>query len=257
MKNSFNAQRIWVTGASSGIGYACVLEFVKQGVKSVVISGRNKKKLQELKSKISGTNVIILPFDVTSREQTLQAAKQVVTELGGIDLVFLNAGASEHFDIRSFDSAIFDRMIQLNYLSLVYGVEAVLPLLRKSTEPHLVGMSSVASYGGLPGAGSYCAAKAAARVFLESIKIDLLREHIPVSIVCPGFVKTPLTDKHQFKMPFIISAEQAAKIIVKGVRNKTDEIDFPKRMSVFLKLMNCLPAKYYTKVMAMIDSSTK
>ena len=111
MKNFFNTRRIWVTGASSGIGYACVLEFIKQGARSIVISGRNMDKLYELKAKATDVNLIILPFDVTSREQTLQAANQVKTELGGIDVVFLNAGASEHFDIQFFDSAIFERMI--------------------------------------------------------------------------------------------------------------------------------------------------
>jgi len=257
MKDFFKTHRIWVTGASSGIGYACVLEFIKQGARSIVVSGRNMDKLDELKAGVTGVNLVILPFDVTSREQTLQAANQVKTELGGIDLVFLNAGASEHFDVRHFDSSVFERMITVNYLSVVYGVEAVLPLLRQSKQPYLVGMSSVAGYGGLPGAGSYCAAKAAARVFLESIKIDLLREKIPVSVVCPGFVKTPLTNKHRFKMPFIMSAEKAAELIVRGIRHQAGEIHFPKRMSVFLKLMNCLPANVYTKIMSCVDARAK
>ena len=253
MNNILKSQRIWVTGASSGIGYASVLELSRKGARSIAISGRNISKLETLKNKLPDLNVVIVPFDVTSRQETLQARDQVVALLGGVDLVFLNAGASEHINIKAFDSFIFERMMQLNYMSLVYGVEAVLPLLRDSKAPHLVGMSSVAGYGGLPGAAAYCAAKAAARVFLESIKIDLLREQIPVSIVCPGFVKTSLTDKHTFKMPFLISVEQAAKIIVKGIQNKTDEIHFPKRMSVFLKLMNCLPAKYYAKLMSIAD----
>lgn len=257
MRDFFKEHNIWVTGASSGIGYASVLEFARKGARAIAVSGRNLANLESLKNRAQGTRIIVVPFDVTSREQTLEARDRIVAELGGIDLAFLNAGASEHFDIHSFDSSVFERMIQVNYLSLVYGVEAVLPLLRLSKNPHLVGMSSVAGYGGLPGAGSYCAAKAAARVFLESIKIDLLAEHISVSIVCPGFVATPLTDRHRFKMPFLMSAEQAAKIIVKGIRCKTDEIHFPKRMSVFLKLINCLPARYYAKLMAIVASRIK
>lgn len=252
MKNLLLTQRVWVTGASSGIGYACVLELARKGAKFIAISGRNINKLEALRAKIPDTTVIIVPFDVTSRQETLQARDQVLAALGGIDLVFLNAGASEDIDVQAFDSSIFERMIELNYLSLVYGVEAVLPCLRKSEFPHLIGMSSVAGYGGLPGAGAYCAAKAAARVFLESIKIDLFREQIPVSIVCPGFVKTPLTDRHTFKMPCLISAEQAAQIIVNGIQHRVDEIHFPKRISVFLKLLNCLPAYYYTKLMSLV-----
>lgn len=251
MQKPFKNQKIWVTGASSGIGYACVLAFAKQGASTLVISGRNEAKLAELKQKLPNTQVMILPFDVTDKVANLAAAKQIEATLGGIDVVFLNAGASNHFNIKRFDSAIFEEMVKLNYLSLVYGVEAALPLLRKSKQPHLVGMSSIAAYGGLPSAGSYCASKAAARVFLQSVKIDLIPEKIPVSVVCPGFIKTPLTDKNDFPMPFIMGVNKAATIITNGIAKKHGEIHFPKRMSVMLKLMQSLPANWTARLMRM------
>lgn len=254
MSQAFKNKRIWITGASSGIGYACALAFAAQGAAKLVISGRNIKQLESLKAKLSCQQVLILPFDVTSRIENKQAAESIVSAFGGVDIVFLNAGASEHFTVRHFDSAVFERMIAVNYLSLVYGIEASLPMLRQSRAPQLIGMSSLAGYGGLPNAGSYCAAKAAARVLLESLKIDLLPEKISVSMVCPGFVSTPLTDKNRFRMPFILCPKKAARIILHGIERKKAEIHFPKRLSILLKLLNCLPKNFYTYCLSKIKS---
>ncbi|MDF2940164.1 MAG: Short-chain dehydrogenase/reductase [Gammaproteobacteria bacterium] len=133
-------------------------------------------------------------------------------------------------------------MIKLNYFSLVYGIEAALPLLRDSADPHIIGMSSMAAFHGLPLGEAYSASKAAALNLLQGLRADLKNEGLAVSVVCPGFVDTPLTAKHQFHMPFLMGPEKAAKIIVKGIIKKKAEIAFPKIMILGLKSLNFLPS---------------
>src|SRR5208283_1068544 len=120
-------------------------------------------------------------------------------------------------------------------VGIANGIEAVLPVLRNSPHAQLVGMSSTLAYGPLPRAEAYGASKAAIRYLLEGLRIDLAAEHIPVSVVCPGFVKTPLTDRNDFPMPCLIGVEEAARRIVDGVAAQTAEIHFPKRFSLTYK----------------------
>lgn len=240
-------RRIWITGASSGIGYAVALAAARAGMQ-VIASGRDSTKLRALQQQQANI-VLILPFDVTDRSAYGPAVQQIQDKLGGLDIAFFNAGASIHMEVAQFSSAICKQLMDVNYFSLVYGIEAVLPLLRRSRAPQLVGMSSIAAYGGLPQGAAYCASKAAVKTLLEGIRIDLLPEGIPVSIVCPGFVKTPLTDRHQFALPGVISAEKAAKIILKGIARKTHEIHFPKRISLLQKFITSLPSPCFTWIM--------
>jgi len=235
-------QRVWITGASSGIGKAVAVEFAKRGY-NLVISGRNVAALEEV-AKI--THAFVLPFDVTGREANLTAANIIFKQFGSIDIVLLNAGTCEYLDVHKFDSSLFERVLKTNFLSMVYGVEASLPLLRASKTPHLVGMSSTVSYIGLPRAEAYGASKAAIRNMLQSLRCDLAPEKISVSIIYPGFVKTPLTDRNDFAMPGIISAEKAAQFIVTGIEKKRNEIYFPILFSLSLKFIAILPNKLST-----------
>ncbi len=245
--STFTGRRIWITGASSGIGRAVALELAARGA-TVIASARSRDGLEQL-ARDEGTGKIhALPLDVTDREATLAAAQTIRRQEDGLDIAFFNAGTCEYVDVRRFDSALFERVLRTNFLSLVYGIEAVLPLLRQSQHPHLVGMSSAVAYGALPRAEAYGASKAAVKHLLESLRIDLRREHIPVSIVCPGFVKTPLTDRNDFAMPFAISAEQAAQHIADGIAAQRHEIHFPKRFSIPFKLLALLPSRFYTAI---------
>lgn len=236
------ALRVWITGASSGIGRAVALEMAKRNY-HLIISGRNQLNLAEL-AKL--TNAEVIPFDVTDRAQNLAAAAKIKTLFDSVDIVFLNAGNCEYVDVKQFDSAIVERMIKTNFLSMVYGVEAALPLLRASKNPHLVGMSSSVAYFGLPRSEGYGVSKAAIRSFFQSLRIDLLSEKIPVSIVLPGFIQTPLTDKNDFPMPQRISAEKAAKKIVDGIEAKKHEILVPFLFAWTLRLLGCLPSRLST-----------
>ena len=235
---------VWVTGASVGIGRAVVTELARRGAK-VVASARNEQALNQLAADCLPRTVHVLPLDVTDRQANLRAAETIQQRFGGLDIAFFNAGTCEYVDMANFDSALFERTMQTNFLSMVYGIEAVLPLLRTSREAQLVGMSSTVAYRGLPRTEAYGASKAAIKHLFESLQIDLKQEGISVSVVCPGFVRTPLTDRNDFPMPFRVEAEEAAKQIVDGMEAKTPEIHFPKRFSIPFKLLSLLPNRLY------------
>jgi short-subunit dehydrogenase len=240
-------QRIWITGASSGIGQALALACAKAGMQ-VVISGRNTQQLQALQAQHNNM-VLALPFDVSHKQAHFVAAETIKATLGGLDIAVFNAGFSEHMEVANFNSELCEKLMSVNYFSICYGIEATLPLLRQSKTPHLVGMSSIAAYGGLPQGAAYCASKAAVKALLEGLRVELMDENIPVSIICPGFVKTPLTAKHKFKLPAAISADKAANIILRGIAKQQHEIHFPKRISVLQKLITSLPSPLYTRIM--------
>lgn len=247
-KAYFQDKRIWLTGASSGIGRACAAHFVSLGAK-VALSARNAQALESLVAELGQDNTLSVPLDVTDARANQHAVETLTAHWGGLDMVFLNAGNARYVDVQNFSSEIFVDMMQINYLSLVYGIEAALPALRQSTQPHLVGMSSVAAYAGLPRGEAYGASKAATRNMLQGLGIHLRHENIPVSIVCPGFVRTPLTDKNDFPMPMRIEAEDAAKIIAKELAQGREEIHFPKRFSYLMKCLASLPSPWYRRLL--------
>ncbi len=248
-------RRAWVTGASTGIGRAVAEELLRRGAR-VVASARTETVLSELARAWDPERVMVLPLNVTDRAATLRAMDAVRQRWGGLDIAILNAGTCEYVDVKKFDSTIFERTMRTNVLSMAYGVEAVLPLLRQSPSPHLLGMSSTVAYGGLPRAEAYGASKAAIKNFFEALRVDLAPEGIPVSVICPGFVRTPLTDRNDFPMPFRIEADDAARRIVDGIEAQTLDIHFPKRFSIPLRLLTLLPSRLYMKVVsAMVRSS--
>jgi short-subunit dehydrogenase len=165
--------------------------------------------------------------------------------LENLDLAILNAGTCEYIDLPDFDSALVSRVMRANVESLAISIEGVLPLLRLGNNPHLVGVGSSASYVPLPRAEAYGASKAAAAYMLETLRIDLARENITVSLVSPGFVKTPLTDRNDFPMPMRVSIEQACEAIRRGIAKRHLEIHFPKRFTLSLKALSLLPRRLW------------
>jgi NAD(P)-dependent dehydrogenase (short-subunit alcohol dehydrogenase family) len=238
-----------VTGASSGIGRAVTVELARRGA-LVIASARHEPELSKLARECGGDRVVALPFDVTDRPATQRATDEIHRRWGRLDVAFFNAGTCEYVEVTKFDSAVFERMIRTNFLSMVYGIEAVLPLLRQSPAPQLVGMSSTVAYRGLPRSEAYGASKAAIKNLFESLQIDLFPESISVSAVCPGFVRTPLTDRNDFQMPFRIEADDAARRIVDGIEARKPEIHFPRRFSLLFKLLTLLPGRLYIRLCA-------
>ena len=251
MKHELSTRRVWITGASSGIGRAVAIEFARRGC-VLALSARNRPLLDQVARECTGASPMVVPFDVTDLRANMDATRQIAAQLGGIDIAFLNAGTCEYINARNFDAALCERVMRTNFVGLANGIEAVLPVLRNSSYAQLVGMSSVVAYGALPRAEAYGASKAAIRYLMESLRLDLRSEPISMTVVCPGFVKTPLTDRNDFPMPFLLGAEDAARIIVDGVAARRPEINFPRRLSIPFKAAAMLPGSIYTRLAALI-----
>ncbi len=238
-KPPLEQQVIWLIGASSGIGEALVHQLADRCLQ-LVISARNEDKLDQLSCKYQRISSIVA--DVTDLASMQQAARYIEDGFGRIDTVIINAGTCEYVDVQAFDSALFQRVLDTNLMGTVHSIEVALPLLRNSQRGYLVGVASSVTYLALPRAQAYGASKAGMRYLLESMRADLACEQIDVSVVSPGFVKTPLTDRNDFPMPMRISTDEAAAAIVKGLQGRPWDIHFPKRFTRLMQWLAALPA---------------
>lgn len=241
MQKQLNNKVIWITGASSGIGNAVLHRLLESGA-IVIASSRKIDALQSLTTKYP-QRLILISVDATDRESIYNCIDQISNRFNHIDIVILNAGNCVYFNAENFNVEILHKNFSLNYFGLALCIEASLKLLKKSVSPQIIGMTSAVAYLGLPTAEGYGAAKAAARYLLQCLQSSFKKDNISVSIICPGFVKTPLTDLNSFKMPFIISADKAANYIIRGIVNRQPEIAFPFRLVILFKLLNMLPSR--------------
>ncbi|SFC31241.1 Short-chain dehydrogenase [Marinospirillum celere] len=231
--------RIWITGAGSGIGKALVERLAAEG-HQLVITARTSASLEDL-AQLSEERILAAPADVTQLSELQEVAKKVEEHLGGLDMVILNAGTCEYLDDGQVDAALVRRVMETNFMGLVNTLEVAQPLLKNSAHPYLVAISSAAAYSPLPRAEAYGASKAAVSYFMESLRVDLAAKGVGVSVVYPGFVKTPLTDRNDFPMPMRISAEQAAADIVAGLKKGQPEIRVPRLFVAMLRRLGRLP----------------
>lgn len=237
--------RIWVTGASSGIGAALARELEERGA-HVAISARRKDKLDE----VAGGRMHVEPVDVTDRDAMVAAGNSIRATLGGIDVVVLNAGTWDQVHVDRWNSDVFRRHFDVNLMGVVHGVEAVLPAMLEARAGLIVGIASVAGYRGLPNSEAYSSTKAAQINLLESMRIDLRRRGVQVQTVCPGFVKTEMTERNSFPMPFIIPAEQAAEAIADGIAKDKAEVVFPLPMMLMMKAARLLPVAAWGAILS-------
>jgi short-subunit dehydrogenase len=240
---------VWLTGASSGIGEALVRRLAGTGCR-LAITARRGEVLEALASECGKERVRAFPGDVTDLERMKAVAADIRAQWGAVDVLITNAGTYLPTDPATFDSLEYDRIMKLNYSGSLYCIEAVLPEMLSRRRGLIVGVSSLVGYRGLPRSCSYGATKAALINFLEGLRFDLKRHGVGVTIVNPGFVRTPLTEKNDFAMPFIISAEDAADIIVEGIRRGKKEIHFPWQFSWLLKALRVIPYPLYELIVS-------
>lgn len=234
---------ILITGATSGIGNGLALSYAREG-HNVIAVGRNSNAL----SNLSKQGIYTIQLDLVDLDAVRAAFIKLATDFPVLDLAILNAGNCEYVDVHHFDAAMIKRVMDANVISLANSIEQVLPLLKKSSVKHLVGVASMAGYLPLSRAEAYGASKAAANYMLESFAIDLKEDGFIVSVVNPGFVKTPLTAKNDFPMPFALELDAAVQIIKKGIANKKVEIHFPYRLTLLIKVLSLLPRGVWRKL---------
>ena len=239
---SENQKKIWITGASSGIGKAVAEKFALEGWK-VAISARRKDLLDEL---AKNPNIVSFPLDVTDRNQINKSFKEILTKFGELDLCLFSSGTYDPKNEQNIDPDRIKNVINVNFLGVVDCVKAVEDYFKNKRSGHISIVSSIAGYRGLPNSSGYGPSKAALTNFTESIYFDFKKFGVKISIVSPGFIKTPLTDKNEFPMPFLRDSDYAAKKIFNGlVKSKTFEIDFPKQLTFTLKFLRILPYRIY------------
>lgn len=233
-------KRIWLTGASSGIGAALAEELLRGGHR-LALSARSQAPLQALAARY-GEQVLVVPGDLTDAGQVRAIGAAIARHWGALDCAILNAGTCEYIDARQFEAAMIERVVSANLFSASHCIEAALPLLRQGHSPHLVGVGSSVTYLALPRSEAYGASKAALRYLLQSLRVDLAAEGIDVTLVSPGFVDTPLTQQNDFPMPMRWPVERAARHIAARLQRRPHEIAFPTPFIAALRLLGSLPS---------------
>ena len=247
---SFSGQRVWVTGASSGIGEALVAPLVARGAR-VAISARRRDLLDAVAARHNGTTgspVLAVPADVTDRDAVHAAARQIEKTWGGIDVAIFNAGGSVGLERGAFHDDDYTKTMILNYFSVVYGIDAVLPGMLERGKGQIAAVASLAGYRPTPVAVAYGASKAAVIHLMDGLRFELARQGVAVTVINPGFVRTPLTARHTFHMPFLVEPAAAAERIVRGLERNAREIHFPAPLSWTMKVLRVLPYGLYAQI---------
>jgi short-subunit dehydrogenase len=241
------SRKVWITGASSGIGRALALRLARAG-DIVAASARRGDELARLAAEETPGRIVAFPVDATDGAAMTRAAREIEAAIGALDLVILNAGTHEPVELEAFDAGPFRRLIEINYMGVVNGLTAVVPGFVARRAGQIAVIASAAGYRGLPTAAAYGPTKAALINLCESLKPDLDRFGVKISVVIPGFVRTPLTDRNTFPMPFLMEVDDAARRIIAGLERGTFEIAFPRRLIVLMKLARILPYGLYFRL---------
>jgi NAD(P)-dependent dehydrogenase (short-subunit alcohol dehydrogenase family) len=246
--NNDSSKVIWVTGASSGLGRSLALRLAGGGA-TVIASARNQQALDELATQ--HRNIHPLAIDITDQAACEALPARMAEITPHLDQAILNAGACEYLDFPDPDWEAIRRVMEVNFFGTVNCVKFALPLLRKSraNRAHLVVVASQVTAAPFPRAEAYGASKAALQYFFDSLRLDLAREDIDVSVVNPGFVDTPLTRRNDFAMPFLMDVEEAARRIACKLQARPRRYAFPLRLSLLLGISRILPGLWQKLVM--------
>ena len=238
-----------VTGASSGIGRALAIRLAREGY-AVGLAARREAALEVVRSEIEaeGGRARVLVCDVTDRDSVHAAVRSCEEALGPVDLLVANAGLSEGTDARRLVAADVERLMRINYLGVVLAIEAVLPGMLERGRGHLVGVSSLVGFGALPKTAAYGASKAALRVFLEGLRLDLRSDSIYVTVVSPGHVRASETSKYAHKRPFLVELDDAVERIWEAIDTRRPSLLFPAPLSVAVWIGQLLPRRLYDRL---------
>ena len=248
---SENQKKIWITGASSGIGKALAEKFALEGWR-VAVSARRKEILDEM---ADNKNISSYPLDVTNQEQINDVFSKIISEFGNLDLCVFSSGTYDPKLEQEINIQQNKFVMETNFFGVLHCIKSVEKYFKDRRDGHISVVSSIAAYRGLPNSSGYGPSKAALTNLTESLYFDFKKCNVRISLVSPGFIKTPLTDKNEFPMPFIKSPEFAAEKMFDGLtKSKAFEIHFPKALTMLLKLLRILPYRIY---LFLIDKGVK
>lgn len=239
---NFTNKVVLLTGASSGIGYSLAKSLPKENC-SLALLSRSKSTLDELVTEIKndGAKALSYKCDVGNLDEVKHAFERIKNDFGRIDIAILNAGVSHRADVKNYSVEIARNIFDVNVFGIINFVEQLIPDFIQRKEGMIVGVSSLAEARGFPKSGFYNASKSAASLMLESLRVELKPYNIKVLTVKPGFVRTPMTDKNDFQMPFLMDADKAAKIIIDGIKKEKHIIQFPLTTVIGSKIIKLLP----------------
>lgn len=242
-------KRIILTGASSGLGAALAREYAKSGARMILVARRNDL-LDKVASEARtlGADAHAFAIDVTATDASKLILARADELLGGVDIVIMNAGLGFPMFASELDADATERVMDVNFMSAVRMIEAVLPRMLASGCGQLVAVSSLASFRGMPGSGPYNASKSALTVFMESIRTELRTSGVRVTTILPGFVRTEMTDKNEFRMPWILEPDDAAQRIVRAIERGRSDYRFPFVISFLIRLSTYAPNWLHDRV---------
>lgn len=242
MKARLKNKVVVVTGASGGIGSA-LAELMAQHECQLGLIARNREKVEELAGRIreSGAVAVSSTADVGNREELQAAIEHCRSQLGPIDTFVACAGLGDADRIAPFDAAHFEELMRVNWVGLINGVHAVLPEMIERRQGHLVAISSLRGYKGLPGFAGYSATKAAVNTFMDGLRVDLRDFGVNTTTVCPGYVRTAMTESKSFRMPWIMEPNIAARKILTAIVRKRKVADFPWQLRLLMSITRSLP----------------
>ena len=234
---------IWITGGSTGIGKALAIKFASKGW-NVAVSARRLELLNELSNIYE--NISVFPLDVTDKFKCKEVFNEIKNKFENIDICFFSTGTWNPKKEKDIDVEQIEDVFKVNFFGTVNTIKAVEQFFKDKKSGIITIVSSIAGYRGLPNSTGYGPSKSALNNLAESLYFDFKRSNVRICLVSPGFIKTPMTDKNNFKMPFLKTPEYAAEKIYDGLVNKNVfEIHFPKELTLILKLLSFLPSKVY------------
>jgi short-subunit dehydrogenase len=235
---------LWIIGASQGIGEALAHRAARAGA-TVAISARSSEKLEAVAAADPSGRIHPFACDVIDPDAVAKTMAAIEEKLGPIGTAVMNAGTHKETPIDDFRAADVKKIFTLNVFGAAIVLEALMPKMIARGVGHLALVSSVAGYRGLPKAAAYCGSKAAVIAMAESLKTELDGRGVKMQVICPGFVRTPLTDQNDFDMPYLMEPEDAANRIWDGLNSDRFEIAFPTRFVLQLKTLRALPPGAY------------
>ena len=246
---------IWITGGSTGIGKALAIKFASKGW-NVAVSARRTELLNELSNIYE--NISAFPLDVTDKKKCTEVFDEIKNKFENIDICFFSTGTWNPKKEKDIDIEQIEEVFRVNFFGTLNSIKAVKQYFKDKKSGIITIVSSIAGYRGLPNSTGYGPSKSALNNLTESLYFDFKRSNVRICLVSPGFIKTPMTDKNNFKMPFLKTPEYAADQIYDGLVNKNIfEIHFPKILTIILKLFSFLPSKIYFSLVGKLTKYQK